>query len=331
LDIRAKVLDGEISQESFPFDAISPPVENRATSRLTILKIGHLSLTRNGFSSLLRMCPALKRLSMNDVALLTTPCFEPYQHMGLMELDAPIDQVFIPDTGLFGGPSILAHFPRLQVFNTRLTERLPHVPYGDMRDQIKRFCPFLEGVGIDAPEIVSTSLLNDTFQTLTCITVKKLSSNVILAILAHQRTLESLSTVRLQDCDQEQFLQLRVEQPSVPEQELQLIPHRCARLTTLALPQFEMGIEEVEKAGWSCTDLNDLYIRIRELNTRTKIDRAIKFWVYWRVFEHPSSAPIGAISYGNSIEERVARYLARFQRLQKVWLGHKIVQTPSLQ
>lgn len=66
----------------FPFDAISST--GSATSRVTYLKIENLPMTRNGFSSLPRMCPDHKKLALRKTTSYPTfSSLDHYQHTSL--------------------------------------------------------------------------------------------------------------------------------------------------------------------------------------------------------------------------------------------------------
>jgi hypothetical protein len=39
-----------------------------------------------------------------------------------------------------------------------------------------------------------------------------------------------------------------------------------------------MNMDDIEKAKWGCKHLEVLYIRIKDLDTEEKIDRAIRLW-----------------------------------------------------
>jgi hypothetical protein len=98
-------------------------------------------------------------------------------------------------------------------------------------------------------------------------------------------------------------------------------------------------MDDIEMAKWGCKHLEVLYIRIKHLNTKEKIDRAIQLWKEGRsitVIEKMRSKEeetcassslqsiIAILPEDNSIETRVARHLLKFNELQRVWLGWKI-------
>jgi hypothetical protein len=345
LDVSARIRSRH-TPICFPFDAIYLPTGSQATSRLSFLKIQNLPLTRDGFSWLLRLCPALKTLHVEDMTIYDESCSEPYQHTGLTELIAPIEQVFRPDIDYSANTLILAHFPRLESFYTWSPKTLLTISLDQMKGQFEQNCPLLRHIGIDAPTNVTTALLTQVFESLTAITIsaEDISVNVIMAITSHLKTLESISTSGFNEgYDQDEVPQLSGD-PSASVHDIQLIPQTCSRLTKIEFPTRVMEMSDIEETDWSCTQLEELYIRIRNLETKDKIDRAIQLWIELGKVgmknaeekEHPVTGTdlyresclqdevANAPHNGDSIEERVAQHLVRFERLRKVWLGHKV-------
>jgi len=343
LEMRGKIIVSD-PPLCFPFDAISPSTGSQATSRLSVLKIRDLPITRDGFSSLLRMCPSLTRLNIRRIAIYSASCFaEPYQHTGITELVAPLKQIFRSDPNSGDTPSILVHFPGLVALHTWCSESSPPMSFGEMKDQFAQHCPLIKAVGIDTPATITAPLLTKTFQTMTRIIVDEMSPEIITAILTHQETLADVITFHASDDFYEQEgIPPLASKPLASGRELQLIPQTCSRLTTLELPTLQQDMDDIESTAWSCTQLEELYIRIRGLDTKDMVDRAIHLWVDYREEkrknrkENPencsdlnSSGTQGDIvadtlHNSDSVEERVARHLVRFEKLKKVWLGHTI-------
>jgi hypothetical protein len=215
--------------------------------------------------------------------------------------------------------------------------------FGEMKDQFAQHCPLIKAVGIDTPATITAPLLTKTFQTMTRIIVDEMSPEIITAILTHQETLADVITFHASDDFYEQEgIPPLASKPLASGRELQLIPQTCSRLTTLELPTLQQDMDDIESTAWSCTQLEELYIRIRGLDTKDMVDRAIHLWVDYREEkrknrkENPencsdlnSSGTQGDIvadtlHNSDSVEERVARHLVRFEKLKKVWLGHTI-------
>ncbi|KAG0214698.1 hypothetical protein B0O80DRAFT_447151 [Mortierella sp. GBAus27b] len=324
----------------FPFDAISPTVNGQKTSNLFSLEIDGFSMTRSGFSWLLQMCPALRSLKMLRITLYSdTSCSDPYLHTGLINLESSLDQIFQSGPG----PSLLAHFPKLEAIEVWPSDSAITVSYGEMKRQVARWNPGLTDISIrDLPAIATTGLLTQVFRSITHICLISLSSSVVMGILAHQGTLVSI-TKYVHDgyCEQGSVPEL-TGVPAVSGWEIQLIPQTCSRLTNIYIPNLEMDMDEIEKTPWSCIRLRSLYIRIRGLNTKGKIDRAIKLWIEHRngmreaenimevgeAMEVDSSYNVATLLNEDSIEARVARHLGKFKDLKELWLGHKITYFP---
>jgi hypothetical protein len=340
LDIRAQ----DQSLTAFPFDTIFLPPGSQTASRISVLEIHALPMTRDGFSTLLKMCPVLKSLHIAKTILFFSPYSEHCQHAELVELKAPLEQIFEWNSTSSTDPSILVHFPQLRTLHTWFSEAPSSLPFGDMKTKFAQCCPLLKEVTLATNVVVTTSLLTQTFKSLSRITVKKISSSVVMAILAHQRTLQEITCFNRNKgyYEQDDILVLDDEdEPPLSGWELQLIPQTCSRLTKMMLPCYDMDMDEIEATPWACTELEALFIRIGGLHTDEKIDQVISLLKSYRStrkhVENLVRAPLPprAISNevmkvvipGDSIEERVARHLARFEKLQMVWLGNKIRDT----
>lgn len=343
LEVSVSMDDMWSTKVFFPIDAISIPAERYPTLKLTHLKIGSLAFTRSGFASFLRMCPTLKILDILETTLYSdASCSEPYQHLGLIQLHASPQQVFQPDPDSPNTPSLLVHFPKLRKFRIwNPSDSFPPSPQ-TIGEEVARYCPELKEVLIEASASITTTLLTQTFMALTHIMVDHdvISTDVIMGILAHRGTLDCVGT----------FAPLRgyYEQSEVPRLEgsawsapgwvMQLVPQECSRLTTIRFPLFEMDMDDVEKVTWSCSNLEELFVRIKGLDIKDRIDRAIELWVRarrksgreedlnegfdldQRMYQGDKAT---TQANGNTIEERVARHLVRFERLQRVWLGRR--------
>ncbi|KAG0220519.1 hypothetical protein BGX31_010927 [Mortierella sp. GBA43] len=329
----------------FAVDTLFPRMEAVATSKLSYLRIEGLTLSRNGFSSLLQHCPLLRTLNIRDTTLLSWPVYDKsgadcHQHFGLQELTATIKQVFRPDRFEFA-PSLLVHFPRMKSWTAWNADTVAlDVPIDEIRDQVTKFCPVLKNLWTSTNASMTMDLLVQAFDNLTgiCIYNKFLSIEVVMAFLHHQETLTHVHTYK----NQTHFYSSN----TIPKAEsnqlesagwvIQSIPRRCTHLTSFKLPLFEMRMDDIEKAKWNCLNLSHLFIRIQGLNTEEKIDRAIQLWMDARAArkkeqanrtEPPTSADLieTAIPESDtSIEARVARHLAKFEKLREVWLGWKV-------
>ncbi|KAF9922117.1 hypothetical protein FBU30_007806 [Linnemannia zychae] len=130
---------------------------------------------------------------------------------------------------------------------------------------------------------------------------------------------------------------------------LQQIPMACSRLEKLSFHAHEVDMYDIEGGDWICKDLEILQIRVKGLDTKEKIAKAVELWRFgtrerWRrqVKESKTAEMIEADakeqeewkederkdevskvqgSIDTSIEARVARHLLKFEKLQVVYLG----------
>jgi len=345
LDIGALPPNGGGTVVPFPLDAFSMPIGGPATSKITFLKIQNLPMTRDGFSSLLRLCPALVTLNIRGTPTYVSNCLEPFQHAGLKELIAPLEQIFRPDYSAAYTQSLLAHFPQLVTLRTWSSSASSGLLFDHMKEQVARHCPLLTRLCTEAPAGITTTLLTQTFHSLTCITVSEsnISETVVMAILSHQATLDRLYIYLpyggYYEQDEVPVLQGNIP---IPGWAIQLIPQTCHQLTTLQFPLFEMDMDGISKSKWSCKNLESLFIRIRGLDTKESIDEALQLWTEG-VAKRESMKKLDATSGGldfakmclqdpgvlgqalqDPLEERVARHLLQFEKLHTVWLGHKV-------
>ncbi|KAF9364672.1 hypothetical protein BGX34_000773 [Mortierella sp. NVP85] len=323
-------------------DSLSP-ASIGATSKLSFLNLQGLTMTRNSFSSLLRTCPALKELDIRRSDILSWPTYDKsgaqcYRHTGITYLKAPVEQVFKMDSQSENAPSLFVHFPNLKTWQTWSSSESIAVSAQDLRKEVGQCCSMLTALWTSTSAPTTIGMLTEAFDDLTsiCISNKQLSAEMAMAILNHRETLIYILTFI--PCDG--FYGLEV----VPEAEsnhtsgwiVQSLPRHCTRLRSLKLVSFEMHMDDIEKAKWGCHDLEGLHIRIRDLNTKEKINRAIRLWKEERIAikKNQSNGELESslsnlqltnaiLPSDNSIEARVARHLLKFKKLQEVWLGWK--------
>jgi hypothetical protein len=322
-------------------DSLFPVSNTGATSKLSFLKLQGLTMTRNSFSSLLRACPALTQLEIQESDILSWPTYDKsgaqcYRHTGITFLGAPVGQVFKMDSQSENAPSLFVHFPNLITWKTWSSSESITVSAQDLRKEAGRCCSMLSVLWTSTSAPTTISMLTEAFDDLTaiCILNKQLSAEMAMAILNHRETLTHIMTfIPYSDF---------YESDVVPEAEsnqldtsgwiVQSLPWHCTRLKLLKLGLFEMHMDDIEKAKWGCHDLERLHIRIQDLNTKEKINRAIRLWKEGRIAikknqsngELESSLSNLQLINANSIEARVARHLLKFKKLQEVWLGWKI-------
>ncbi|KAF9364666.1 hypothetical protein BGX34_000767 [Mortierella sp. NVP85] len=329
----------------FAVDSLFYPASSRAASKLRSLEIHGLTMTRDAFSILLRECPSLTILDIKGSTLDPLPVHNKsyedlYQHYGVTNLTAGFDQVFNVD-GPDDVPSLLVHFPSLRTWEmSGITWHL-RTPIGKIRDEVTRHCRFLRELRTRSPTPVTSDMIAQAFEDLEVIGVENgyLSAEIIAASLNHQGTLEAFVTYYDENILNRSGMAPMVENRLETAWIVQSIPRLCSQLKRFELPLYEMNMDDIENAKWGCKHLEVLYIRIKDLNTKEKVDRAVQLWKEGRpatiigktrIKEEETSAsssPQSGIDIpleDRSVEARVARHLLKFKYLQRVWLGWKV-------
>ncbi|KAG0220517.1 hypothetical protein BGX31_010925 [Mortierella sp. GBA43] len=235
-----------------------------------------------------------------------------------------------------------AHFPRLESWSLRADTSATgstEIPIDEIRDGVIKYCPSLKGLRTGVPASMATELLVNVFDGLNvlCCLQQEISAEFVMAIFRHRETLRQIYTF-LGESDP-------YTSDSVPDVVrnpneaagwiIQSIPQHCSHLTILKFPSYEMNMDDIEKAPWSCHNLKTLCIRISGLDTKEKIHRAIQLWDKARTsmmdeeekeeeeFANTQEDMV-LLPSDKSIEARVARHLLNFDKLRTVWLGWKI-------
>ncbi|KAG0367416.1 hypothetical protein BC939DRAFT_533288 [Gamsiella multidivaricata] len=325
LDILSSVTPKLLMQ----INALSPYPATKATSRLSILKLWGLYMTRNAFSRLLQQCPALDLLDIRQLVTHSRHTYETFQHPSLSILTASITQVFNMCSNSHDAAPLLIHFPKLTSWKIRDTAPPAAVSMEAIKNGVNQYCPLLKTLYIETPSNTTRDLLSQAFTALTsvCFLYSTLSMEVIMAILSHQSSLKELRAYAPSNTfySSDEVPQLKAQFQG-PSWVFQMLPRFCTQLDTFTFPEHEMDIGEVENANWGCMDLVVLCIRIRGLNTKETIDRAIQLWVDGRTQSEESSGHNSTgLENDQSIAERVARHLLKFKKLRQVWLGRKVM------
>ncbi|KAF9993385.1 hypothetical protein BGZ80_002638 [Entomortierella chlamydospora] len=169
----------------------------------------------------------------------------------------------------------------------------------------------------------------------------EISESVVFALLLHKTTLSYITTIT----DHDENLTERDDIPPASDQfqalgrVLQLVPRSCPKLLVLVLECHEMDMDHVEEDEWICDGLRHLRVRIRGLDSKEKVDKALRLWKEGRekkysknkgneemtgVEDEEADQTIDsnlAETKEIPIEVRVARYLLTFDDLDRVWLG----------
>ncbi|KAG0201997.1 hypothetical protein BGX31_003683, partial [Mortierella sp. GBA43] len=329
----------------FAVDTLFPRSSARSTSQLSYLKISGLTMPRECFSLLLETCPLLDTLDIWNTKLLSWPIHGKsgancYQHHRMNQLTATVKQVLRPDTNQ-DAPSLLVHFPGLRAWHMCDTAAdSVGVPIDEIRDEVNKCCSSLKLLWAELPASMATEMLVQVFDGLSglCCWSREISAELVMAIIRHRDTLTQFFTFTDRDdfYTSDSVPDIKETPPEAAGWIIQSIPQNCPRLTTLMLHTYEMNMDDIEKATWSCHKLEILYIRIHALDTKEKINRAIKLWGKARIakeqqlIEGQSSSSANTkngtviLPSDNSIEARVARHLLKFKKLREVWLGWRI-------
>jgi len=331
----------------FAVDSLFPATSTGATSKLSFIKIDGLMMTRDSLSSLLENCPSLDQLDIQDTTLLFLPTYDDsdihfYKHSGVTHLTAPIGQIFGLGHTSENTPSLFIHFPNLKTWSTWSigSDGPEQVSRKVIRDQVTKYCPVLTALWTSTRAPISIGMFTQVFEGLTeiCIRNEEFSAELVVAILDHRETLNQVYTFTSDYFyDSEVIPETKSNQLGTGGWIIQSLPRHCTGLKVLQFPSFEMDMDDVDHTKWACQDLEELHIRIQGLDTKEKIDRAVKLWKEGRIAiqkqanseqegSDSSRLQLGSIipPGDKSIEARVARHLLKFKKLREVWLGWKV-------
>ncbi|KAI8595640.1 hypothetical protein EDD21DRAFT_390677 [Dissophora ornata] len=348
------VKTGDLSARMISIDAF---ISHSSVSLLSLIHLRGVCFSRNSFASLLRGCPLLTSVYLqDDVTMLSGSSIDSFQHMGVITLMASIKNVFKPDPGsevLPLGLTLLVHFPNLTCWLCHSLETTLIVSSERIKEEARICCPKLSYFyTFRIPSLVLYDLVANAFNNLKTVAFEyeKLSMDIIVALLFHQTTLQGVSAIRCgnqSETEQDDFLS---EEDPFREsgRALQLLPRSCSNLTALAVELHKMDMDFVEEKEWACRGLQQLRVRIRSLDTEEKVNRAHQLWVEGimkknkNVEEEEQEKRTGQEEGNNeltespangiketSIEERVARHLLKFDQLKSVWLGTRTLYAAS--
>ncbi|KAF9134229.1 hypothetical protein BGW39_007700 [Mortierella sp. 14UC] len=177
-----------------------------------------------------------------------------------------------------------------------------------IKEDLLRCCPDVTRYRVvdKTGDIVSEFLLNIADNITEFMFSYEHMSMETLTGLLHQMSLESVAHFHEQGFEYEKEVV-----PSISDhfrqsgRFLQLIPRGCSPLRILDLHLHEMDMDVAEVGKWTCKDLKTIRIRVKGLDTKEKILKAI----------HSGT--------DMSFEARVARHLLKFEKLWWGWLGYQ--------
>ncbi|KAF9099037.1 hypothetical protein BGX27_000672, partial [Mortierella sp. AM989] len=337
-----------ITELFFPIDVLSLGLSGNLVSKLSSLKFRGFTITRATLLSLIVASPLLKILDLTNTTISPSLVTNVFQHQGLVLLVASTTQIFQTNTEAPNAPSLFAHFPNLVQWRVWNEPNAPlAVPVKEIKAEMKRCCRLLGSLFAETSGPIAVELVANGFNSLyrICVLQDQLSPQLILAVLYHQEHLMEICTFApSEDWDEKEDVP-EIAQNQAPGWAIQQIPQRCRHLYNLQLPFQEMDMDDGGMANWSCRFLSVLHIRIRGLDTKEKIKRAIQLWEEKKRKkkekdrEKPADgsddqysgddydydySTFSTLSENLSIEERVANHLFRHKSLREVWLGVKI-------
>jgi hypothetical protein len=233
------------------------------------------------------------------------------------------------------------HLPRLTDWWTWENQEID-IEADAIAKELQRYCPRLTSIQVDCPH---SSRILKGLKGLTEIQLylEDLSPELVMAIITHKDTLTAVVAA----LEEQSIFQSTNVAPvnkcfETHGWTLQFIPSHCRQLKKFSFPEHEMDMDDIDRFPWVCRDLEELHIRIKDLNTKDLIDEVLSKWVHEKSRrlarkngkcldledrDQPSS-PIVIISdraqETTPISIRVTNHLLQFEKLQHVWLGTKL-------
>ncbi|KAF9123323.1 hypothetical protein BGW39_009108 [Mortierella sp. 14UC] len=293
---------------------ISYPMSPRSSAvgygvSLHYLSMNRVCLTREGFSALLRYSPVLRKLKLFHVVVLEyNPAFELSRESSVTSLEAPLGEVWMPDSEMSSAPSLLAHLPLLEEWIFTSLDQPSNWNKDTASQQVADCCPFLNTLRFSHATTDNLSdLLLDCFQLVEACTfsAKNLETVTTIACINHMQTLTSVTIAD------------ELAEPDSPVMKwLYFIPKLCLHLEYLSIEKLALDIGTVKRHHWSCRDLRELRVRFKGLESGEDIGRCAKQVYAWR--QTGSMLPVDG-----TIVSRVSHYLIQFTQLSVVWMGTK--------
>ncbi|KAG0275123.1 hypothetical protein BGZ95_009168 [Linnemannia exigua] len=287
-----------------------------SNSRLRYLKLQGVSMLRDDFSTLLEGSPLLEHITMHEAIFIGKPS-RPFKHPNLRMINVDLSIVFQPDTNdsTRTHKSLLEHFPNLKSWCLCGLERESLIQTTQIKQDIAKRCKRLNALylhGLPSPN--TAKVCRSVFSNLSVISFcyAQISADLVMAIIAHQDTLTMLCSQHYSSHERQHVTPM-MDHFQEQGLQVQLIPLYCERLSRFMLPEHEMNMDLAEKTPWKCTDLEELRIRIKDLDTTDSIETAIQ--MLESMWSMPGCIPD---TVDQSIEARAARFLFKFKRLRKL-------------
>lgn len=313
-------------------------------SKIMTLKIEQLCLTHDDLVDILQGCPALSDLRLLYTSLTGTPS-KSFQHTGVTFFGSDRRTLFGSNYALQPNAiawritsgvetphtSLLSYFPNLATLSVCNYTPEATFPSAEIKETILKHCPHLTGFQLeDITGAIVFEFLANISDKVTQLVFRhfNMSMEMIKSILLHQNSLMTLRHFSIPGFSfEDERMALVATHSQALGSQLQLIPRKCSRLRVLDLHFFEMEMDAVERGEWACKDLRLLRVRVKGLDTKDKILKAIELWrAECRRRRKEKAATVMEMEEDVtdlSIEARVARHLLKFEKLSSVWLGYK--------
>ncbi|KAG0205725.1 hypothetical protein BGX33_007763 [Mortierella sp. NVP41] len=272
--------------------ALAPP----SSSKLKTMRIADFCLTSDGLITIFQASPRLSDLRLHRADIVRTLTWS-FQHSGITFFSAELKKAF-PREPL--GPSLLLDFPNLRMLLTWIYKKRFPITTARIKEEHARHCPRFTGYQ-----------LSDNNCTIVSQFYTSIATNASTIMFLHKDTsLEMINTILLYQATLKFVMVFYV-------------------LRDLDYEAEEMDMDEVEMDEWTCKNLHTFRIRIKGLDTKNKILKAIALWRAgcWRRWQEKATEISALIDEqeddGCSIEARVARHLLQFEKLWWVWLGYQ--------
>ncbi|KAF9099856.1 hypothetical protein BGX29_006907 [Mortierella sp. GBA35] len=294
----------------------TPPITDTVQElRLRFLSLDRICLTREGFSSIFRYSSNLRELTLHRVLFLNhKQNVTLFTESNVQQLTAAFDQVWDVDHDDPSAPSLLIHFPLLEIWHIPTLDRPIYTTTNIIRQDVALQCPLLKDIRlVDGLSDTASDLLVNIFNSLESCNISShfLSSSTVLGLVAHQDTLTSFTITNastFQDTSSMQWFYF--------------IPKLCLHLRILSVEPLVCEMEAIEKHKWVCKDLKGLRIRILRLESVQNIDGCLKQVELLRRAGLPPTTTRPEKILGTT-SSRVSHHLLQFKKLTTVRLGSK--------
>ncbi|KAF9917444.1 hypothetical protein BX616_000980 [Lobosporangium transversale] len=251
---------------------------------ITRLTIKNFTMRRGLFEGLLKGCPHLKDIEVRRLIFKDQDTSElQFRHESVSRLASAIEQVFNVGSERAKVP-FLAYFPNLEYWDTWSSKYTLDSPTSEeIKTAVQEYCPKVrEYLLSDSSNTILEPLLSQTAvePSLVCFRYKIITPSIILGCVLHKATLTTIRTCDSNTGDWAYKEDAILGQPDPFEDAwmVHLVMSNCSKLTHVILPEHEMEMQMIEHFPWTCMDLQELRIRVKGLNTKAWILKAIKKW-----------------------------------------------------